>query len=126
MVITISVMPPFTYPDLSLCSHGVITILCDLQIFLCPTNEDVTRVHYATSLDIGTSGVLMTSSRLFTTLRPPVRGWPSVQSPLAPGILLPIRFSLGSIQAMALPCDRLPPAKNMKVYCRCYHKVNVR
>jgi hypothetical protein len=52
-------MPPFTYPRLSLCSHEVITILCDLQIFLCPTNGDVTRVHYATTLEIGTSSALM-------------------------------------------------------------------
>jgi hypothetical protein len=52
-------MPPFTYPRLSLCSHEVITVLCDLQIFLCPTNGDVTRVHYATTLETGTSSALM-------------------------------------------------------------------
>jgi hypothetical protein len=51
MVITMSVTPPFTYSNLSLYSHGVITVLCDLQIFLCPMNEGVTRVHCATSPD---------------------------------------------------------------------------
>jgi hypothetical protein len=60
MIITMYVMPPFTYPNLSLYSHRVITVICDLQIFSCPTNEDVKRVHYATSSDIRTSGVLMT------------------------------------------------------------------
>jgi hypothetical protein len=60
MVITISVLPPFTYPSLSLCSHGVITVLCDLQIFLCPTIGNVTCVPCAVTLKIETSGVLMT------------------------------------------------------------------
>jgi hypothetical protein len=45
MVITISVMFLFTYPNLSLFIHGVITVLYDLQIFPCPTNGDATRVH---------------------------------------------------------------------------------
>jgi hypothetical protein len=53
-------MPMFTYPNLSLYSHRVITVLCDLQIFLCPINEDVTCVHCATSPDIRTSGILLT------------------------------------------------------------------
>jgi hypothetical protein len=60
MVITISVLPPFTYPSLSLCSHGVITVLCDLQIFFCPTIGNVTRVPCAVTLKTETSGVLMT------------------------------------------------------------------
>jgi hypothetical protein len=48
------------YLRLSLYSHGVITILCDLQIFPCPTNGDVTRVHYAVTPESGTSAALMT------------------------------------------------------------------
>jgi hypothetical protein len=60
MVITMSVLPPFTYPNLSLRSHGVITVLCDLQIFLFPANENVTCVPCAMMLKSETSGVLMT------------------------------------------------------------------
>jgi hypothetical protein len=60
MVITMSVMPPFTYPNLSLYSHKVITIVCDLQIFPCPTNEDVTRVHHNRMSDPWTSCAIMT------------------------------------------------------------------
>jgi hypothetical protein len=45
---------------LSLHNHGVITILYDLQIFLCPMNEDATCVHCTTSPDVRTFGVLMT------------------------------------------------------------------
>jgi hypothetical protein len=60
MVITISILPPFTYPSLSLCSHGVITVLCDLQIFSYLTNGDVTCVPCAVTLLIETSDVLMT------------------------------------------------------------------
>jgi hypothetical protein len=59
MIIIMSVMLPFTYHNLSLYSHRVITVLCDLQIFLCPTNEGVTSVYCATSPDIRTSGILM-------------------------------------------------------------------
>jgi hypothetical protein len=50
---------PFIYPNLSLCSHGVITVFYDLQIFLCLTNGDVTCVLYATMLETEISGVLM-------------------------------------------------------------------
>jgi hypothetical protein len=60
MVITMSVLPPFTYSNLSLRSHGVITVLCDLQIFLCPANENVTRVPNTVTLRLETSSVLMT------------------------------------------------------------------
>jgi hypothetical protein len=60
MVITMSVLPPFTYPRLSLCNHEVITIFCNLQKFLCPTNGHTTCVHCAVTLEIGTSGALMT------------------------------------------------------------------
>jgi hypothetical protein len=56
MVITMSVLPPFTYLSLSLCSHGVITVLCDLQIFLCPANGYVIRVPCAVTLKTETSG----------------------------------------------------------------------
>jgi hypothetical protein len=40
VVITMSVMPPFTYHN-----HMAITVLRDLQIFPCPMNEDAMRVH---------------------------------------------------------------------------------
>jgi hypothetical protein len=60
MVIIISIMPLFTYPSLSPCNHGVITVLCDLQIFLCPTNGDVTCVHCIVMLETRTFGALMT------------------------------------------------------------------
>jgi hypothetical protein len=62
MVITMSIMPSFTYPNLSLCSHGVITVLCNLQMFSCHTNEEATRVHCAMVLETGTSSTLMTFS----------------------------------------------------------------
>jgi hypothetical protein len=88
MVITMVVMPPFIYPNLSLYSHGVITILCDLQIFLHPTNQDATGVHCATSLDIRTSGVLMT---------------------LAPALLCLGASSAGVAFRTASPCAGSPP-----------------
>jgi hypothetical protein len=60
MVIIMSVLAPFTYLSLSLRSHEVIIVLCDLQIFLCPTNRSVTCVPCAATLRIETSGVLIT------------------------------------------------------------------
>jgi hypothetical protein len=60
MVITMSALPPFTYPNLSLNSHGVITVLCDLQIFSCLINENVTHVPNVMMLKSETSDVLMT------------------------------------------------------------------
>jgi uncharacterized membrane protein len=60
MVIAMSVLPPFTYLSLSLRGHGVITVLYYLQIFLCPTNGNVTCVPCAATLETETSGVLMT------------------------------------------------------------------
>jgi hypothetical protein len=47
-----SVLPPFTYPSLSLRSHRVITVHCDLQIFPC--------VPYVATLETETFGVPMT------------------------------------------------------------------
>jgi hypothetical protein len=55
------VMPPFTYPNLSPYNHRVITTLWDLQIFPCPTNEDATRAHLATSSNVRTSSTPMIS-----------------------------------------------------------------
>jgi hypothetical protein len=60
MVITMSVLPPFTYLNLSLRTHEVIIVLYDLQIFPCPTNGNVTRVPCATMLKTETFGVLIT------------------------------------------------------------------
>jgi hypothetical protein len=60
MVITISVLPSFTYPSLSLCSHEVITVFYDLQKFLCPTIGHTTCVHCTTTLETGASDALMT------------------------------------------------------------------
>jgi hypothetical protein len=51
MVIAMSVMPSFIYLDLSPHTHGVIIILCNLQIFSCPTNKRVTRVYYNRMVD---------------------------------------------------------------------------
>jgi hypothetical protein len=51
---------PFIYHNLSLHSHGVIIVLCDLQIFSCPTNGNVTCVPCAATLETETSDVLMT------------------------------------------------------------------
>jgi hypothetical protein len=59
MVITKYVMPPFTYPNVSLYSRRVIIVLCDLQIFLCPMNDGATHVPCATLPDTRTSGALM-------------------------------------------------------------------
>jgi hypothetical protein len=60
MVITMFVLPLFTYPSLSLHSHEIITVLYDLQIFPYPTNGNVTHVPSTTTLKTETSGVLMT------------------------------------------------------------------
>jgi hypothetical protein len=49
-----------SYHILLLYSHGVITVIYDLQIFSCPTNGDVTRVHCVVTLETGTSSVVMT------------------------------------------------------------------
>jgi hypothetical protein len=68
MVITISILPPFTYPSLSLCSHAVIIVLCDLQIFPCPTNGNMTCVPYAVALKTETSGVLMPLGAIYHRL----------------------------------------------------------
>jgi hypothetical protein len=57
MVITMFVLPPFTYPSLSLCSHRIITVLYDLQIFPFLVNENVSCT---VTLKTETSDVLMT------------------------------------------------------------------
>jgi hypothetical protein len=54
------ILLPFTYSSLSLHSHDVIIVLYDLQIFLCPTNGNVTCVPCTAMLKTETSGVLMT------------------------------------------------------------------
>jgi hypothetical protein len=49
-------LPTLTY-------HRIVTgslQSCDLQIFLCPTNENVTRVHRVAALEMETSGTPMT------------------------------------------------------------------
>jgi hypothetical protein len=60
MVITMSIIPLFTYPTLSLHNHRVIIVLCDLQMFLYPTNKGVTHVHSNRTPDTWTSCVMMT------------------------------------------------------------------
>jgi hypothetical protein len=57
-----SIMPLFTYHNLSPYSHRVITVLYDLQIFLCPMNVDATRVHPAMSPIEWTFGMTSSSS----------------------------------------------------------------
>jgi hypothetical protein len=70
-----SVMSPFTYPNMSPYSHGVITVFWDLQIFSCPTNKNVTHVHLVVSPAGKTFGTLMTSdSAPFAVWRPPALG----------------------------------------------------
>jgi hypothetical protein len=49
VLITISVIPPFTYSSQWPYKHGVITVIWGLQIFPCPMNWDMTRIHLATS-----------------------------------------------------------------------------
>jgi hypothetical protein len=59
MIITISILRHLT----TLIYHCAIMkslVFCDVQIFSCPTNKNVTRVHCATTLETGTSGALMT------------------------------------------------------------------
>jgi hypothetical protein len=41
MVITMSIISPFTYPNLSLCSKGVITVIHDLHVFSCRTTNSI-------------------------------------------------------------------------------------
>jgi hypothetical protein len=38
-------MPPFTYPRLLLASHGAITVLQNLQLFLRRANDGATCAH---------------------------------------------------------------------------------
>jgi hypothetical protein len=52
VVITMSVMPPFTYPNMSLHDHGVITVLHDLQVFPCSLNEGTMCVPRSASLEL--------------------------------------------------------------------------
>jgi hypothetical protein len=46
-------------------------VFCDLQIFLCPTNEDVTCVHRVAALEMGTFGTLMTFGMALHRLEAP-------------------------------------------------------
>jgi hypothetical protein len=69
MIITIYVMPMFIYPNLSLHSHEVIMTLYDLQIFLYPTNKDVTCVHCNVTPNTETSDALIPLLWFFPGLR---------------------------------------------------------
>jgi hypothetical protein len=70
VVITMSIMPPFTYPNLSPYSHRVITVIWDLQIFPCPMSEDATcpSCHLIRLVDLQPGP--------FTIFQPLVQGWP--------------------------------------------------
>jgi hypothetical protein len=59
----------FTYPSLSLRSHGVTIVLYDLQMFLCLTNSDATRVYSLAASETRTSGVLMTFDAILHRLK---------------------------------------------------------
>jgi hypothetical protein len=61
MVIIISVMPLFTYPNMSLHNNRVIIVLCELQIFSYLTNKGVTRVHCNRMPNTQTSCAMMSS-----------------------------------------------------------------
>jgi hypothetical protein len=60
MVITTSVMHPFTCHNLLLHSKGIITVLYDLQMFSCPMNSGMTRVHCLAASETRTSSASMT------------------------------------------------------------------
>jgi hypothetical protein len=53
MIITLSVMPPNTYLSLSLAGHGAITILYNIQLFVCPANDNATCVPCFTGFGDG-------------------------------------------------------------------------
>jgi hypothetical protein len=44
---------PFTYPSLSLASHGAITVIYHLQLFMCHVNDSATRVPYLSGFGNG-------------------------------------------------------------------------
>jgi hypothetical protein len=43
----------YTYPSLSLARHGVITVLYSLHLFVCPMNDNATRVPYFMTFEHG-------------------------------------------------------------------------
>jgi hypothetical protein len=53
MIITLSIMPSFTYPSPSLTNHRAITVLYHLQLFVCPVNDSVTCVPCLTGFGDG-------------------------------------------------------------------------
>jgi hypothetical protein len=72
------VIPRFTYHALGLDSHGIITVLWYLQIFLHPTNQGLTRVRHWNNLVSGTSDDLWPLVQpLEPPHRPPSRGHPA-------------------------------------------------
>jgi hypothetical protein len=90
MVITISVIPLFTYPNLPLYSHMVITVLCDLQVFPCPMNEGATRVDCTVLPYIRISGELMPFTTALLHLGPSSSQWSySVQPSPCTGVPSP-------------------------------------
>jgi hypothetical protein len=112
MIITMSVILLFTYPNLSLDSHGVITFIWDLQIFLCPMNKDVPHVHRATSLSTRTSDALM----IFTMVHRHLE---------ASGVEVTFGTIFPCVRSPP-PDPRLAPAKDAKVCCGRHCKAKVR
>jgi hypothetical protein len=53
MVITLSIIPSFTYSSLSLASHKAIRVLYRLQLFVCPVNDNASYVPYLTGFGDG-------------------------------------------------------------------------
>jgi hypothetical protein len=73
MIIILSVMPPYTYPSLSLASYRAITILYNLQLFVCPMNDNTTRIPSSQASETETSDVSMTMPQSFIILMPSMR-----------------------------------------------------
>jgi hypothetical protein len=68
MVITLSVMPMFTYPSLSLASQGAIIVLYSLQLFVCRTTDNTTLSPALRASNMETSDISMTPAAIFHRL----------------------------------------------------------
>jgi hypothetical protein len=108
MVITISVIPLFIYPSLLLCSYRVITVFYDLQIFLYPTNENVTCIHCAATPEIVTSSALMTFGVIHHRLE-----------------ASNVEVTFGAIYLHVESPPSTSSTKNMKVYYKYHHKAKI-
>jgi hypothetical protein len=95
----------FTYPNISPYSHRVIIVLSDLQIFPCPTNDNVTCVHLTTSSNARTSDTPMASAVVHC--------------------LLEASSTETTSRVGASLCEWLDPAREAKVGCDPYCRAKV-